>query len=332
MKSFQKITMNSGGVRFLLTLLAGLAWGNTALAQGAASAATSAQAACLVKPTTPLKYPELEVDSRVGGVLKAKLTFTRPDRAPKVEILAWSGTVALADAAEIYLLGYRLPCLGQGERVVLEQEVVFTALGADEEPRQTASSLGCMRTPGPFSYDETMQTSTLIKQKEWGNVLLGISFYAPDQPPKIKELYNSAPDRFRMAVLEHVQQYRLPCMLPGAPAVTWQQQYIFQGMASQSRLVLRDMGLVTFLGAAKDVDKVPLKFDLGTMACPFQARFTLYQPAASNNVTAIGKYVPEREPFLAWLSTLALNIEKKQFEALLGAEMVIDVPCGTIQL
>jgi len=319
-----------GRVR-MLALLAGLMWGHSALAQDAAVAAPTNYAACLVKPTTPLKYPEHEVARRNSGALKAKLTFTRPDRSPQVEVLAWGGTADMADAAEIYLLGYRLPCLGQGKQAVLEQEVVFQALGADKEPPQTASSLNCLRTPGPFNYEETMQTGTLIKQKERGNLLLELSFGAPDQPPSIKELYNSAPARFRRAVLDAVGQYRLPCMKPGAQAMTMRQLYSFTGSASQSDLVLRDMGLVAFLGAVKNVDKVPVNFDLTTMACPFQARFTMYQPAASNHVTAIGKYVPEREPFLAWLSTLALNIETRHFEALLGDEMVIDVPCGTIR-
>ena len=177
-----------------------------------------------------------------------------------------------------------------------------------------------------------MQTGSLVKQKDRGNVLLELSFDAPDQPPKIKTLYNSAPHRFHSAVLERVGEFRMPCMKPGGPTVLAQQHFSFQGVAQTTDMALRDMSLVTFLGVAKDVDKVPVKFDLGTMACPFQVRFGLYQPAAGNTVVASGKYVPERGPFLSWLSTLALNISTTQFEALMGAQMVIDVPCGTIQL
>jgi len=79
----------------------GAAWADEA------SVTKSAATACVRKPSEPLKYPERAKDLRASGSLEARLTFTRPDRAPSVEILAWGGSSEMADAAGIYLRGYR---------------------------------------------------------------------------------------------------------------------------------------------------------------------------------------------------------------------------------
>lgn len=325
----EKLARHPGAKRLqALVLLAGLAWAGLVQAQQAAAPNTSAAAACLVKPTEPLKYPYADQQMRNSGSVKAKLTFSRADRAPQVEILGWSGSAAMREAAEDYLRAYRLPCLGAGEQLALEQEVVFKALGAEGDTRSSESGpWNCVRTPGEFTYSEPPH---FLKRVAKGNFLLDLIFEAPDAPPKVKERYNSTPSRYRADVLSHVEQYRMPCMKPGEPV---QQGHHFRYWGeSNSAKVLKDMDLIAFLGAVKDVSKVPVKFELDTMSCPFQVRWRLYQPALENFVRSVGVEVPQREPFLKWLTTLTLNINKDQFEDLMGAEMVIRVPCGTIAL
>jgi len=310
-------------------LLAGLAWAGLVQAQQPATPNTSAAAACIVKPAEPLKYPEADKHLRNSGRVRAKLTFSRADRAPQVEVLGWSGSDESREAAVDHLRAYRLPCLGAGEQVALEQVVVFTALGAEGDERLGESGpWDCLRMPGPFTFSEPPH---FLKRVEKGNFLFDLIFEAPDAPPKVKEQYNSAPSRFRADVLSHVEQYRMPCMKSGEPV---QQGYHFRysGGGNAGAKFLKDMDLIAFLGAVKDVGRVPVKFELDTMSCPFQVRWKLYQPASNNYVRGIGVQVPQREPFLKWLSTLSLNVSKDQFEELMGAEMVIRVPCGTIEL
>lgn len=296
--------------------------------------ARSAEAACLQKPTEALKYPERSKERRYSGSLKARLIFTRPDDSPKIEILSWSGSSELADAAEVYLQGYRLPCLPAGGSVSLDQEVVFTASSSEDDAaaRDEDDVWSCLRTPGPFSFEEDMQTGRLIKQKTTGTLLLRLTFDAPDAPPRIERIYNSTPSMFSLAAERHAQAYRLPCLKPDGGPVKMRQAFRFNSFARSHDLVLKDVGLVELLRSIKDVDKVPVKFDLGTMSCPFKLRWRLYQPADRNIVTEIGARVPQRRAFMEWLSTLSLNMGTEQTETLFGAEAIITVPCGTIEL
>ncbi|WP_144006550.1 hypothetical protein [Pelomonas sp. KK5] len=323
-------------MRFLLVGLGAWALAGLACAQDAAPPERPAAVACLRKPAEPLKYPERARELRDSGRLKARLTFTGADRAPRVELLAWSGSPEMAEAAELYLRGYRLPCLAAGERVALDQEIVFTASADEDQAAMTASASAgvwdCLRTPPPFSYQEDMQTGRLIKQKANGTLLLELSFAAPDAAPKIRMLYNTTPHAFTAAAESDAAGYRLPCMTPGSGPYVHKQVYRFKSFARERDLVLKDMGLMDFLRAVKDPDKVPVKFDLGSMACPFKLKWRMYQPADSNVVREVGAPVAQRRAFIEWLSTLSLDLGKDQVEALLGAETVITVPCGTIEL
>ncbi|MDN3918767.1 hypothetical protein [Roseateles violae] len=292
----------------------------------------SPYAACLVKPSEPLKYPERADKLRVSGAVKARLSFSHPDRAPKVEVLAWSGDREMVEEAEIYLASYRMPCLAEGQQLALEQELVFNSDEGAHKETAAFNPWDCLRTPGPFSFLETQQTGTLIRQRTRGNVLLEMSFEAPDAPPKVREVYNSGPSQFRLEVLDHVSRYRLSCMKPGQEPVAIQQAFHYAGSARGNDYSLRDMGIVAFLGAIKDVDKVPVSFDLDAMSCPFKLRWTMYQPAQANGVAEIGARVPSRKPFIAWLETLTMQLSKDQYEALFGAHMVITLPCGKIEL
>jgi len=314
----------------LLALLFIAAFGTASAAEPAELAAT-----CLVKPAEAPKYPEREELKRTSAWLRFKLTFTQPDRAPKMELLTYNGSVGLLEAAQDYLKAYRLPCLPAGHDAVFEQVVDFEPtpeVAGHKASFLKDSAVNCLLTPEPMSVWQTQQTGRLVSQKQWGNLLVEMTFTAPDTPPAVKTLYASGNSAFLGAAREAISKYRLPCLRPEATPYTLQQQFSFRGAFQDKDYTLKNMGLMTFLRAAKDLDKLPVHFELDAMACPFKVSLKLYQPASPNQVDEVGPSVPSRAPFLDWLRLLALNIGPEQFEAVFGATSIITVPCGSIEL
>lgn len=295
--------------------------------------------ACLQRPAAP-KYPDKELERRTSGFYRVLLTFTQAQRAPQVKVLFAAGTEDLQFTAEHYVKQFRLPCLKADSVVTLVQEVRFTAVAdADAEvpqplnlPRTANPRLGeCMRTPadGP-RLSEATQLQTFQRELKNGNLVVELDFTAPDQPPQAKVVYNSLTPRHRNDVLDHVAQYRLPCLTPGERFGV--QQNFHVGFGGNRSFAFKDIGLVKFLGMTRNVEARPVNFELDTMGCPFRVRYALGRPAVPNRVTEAGARNPNRRAFIAWLEELELALTPEQFENLLGAGMFIDVPCGTIKL
>lgn len=293
---------------------------------------SNARAACLLKPPEPLKFPEHLAASGQGGSARFRLVFTRAEREPQIEMLNWYGHADLVEIAEAYVRGYRLPCLAAGERVEVEQELAFTTLPNDRAPEGETEVFKCLRTPDPGQVATPNLTRSRIKPKARGNVLLNLTFRTAEGAPEVDEVYVSAPFEFKVWVMDSVKAYRLPCLKPGSAPATMRRLFTFKANPSDPALQLRDMSLVPFLKAVKDVEKMPVKFDLDSMACPFKVIWALYQPLATNPVSEIGTRVPQRKPLLDWLGTLTLNLDEPQFEQLLGSTMVLTIPCGKVEL
>lgn len=295
--------------------------------------------ACLQRPAAP-KYPPEALERRKGGFYRVLLTFTQAQRAPEVKVLFAAGSENLQFAAEHYVKQFRLPCLKADSVVTLVQEVRFTAVAeADAEvpqplnlPRTANQRLGeCLRTPadGP-RLSEATQLQAFKREPKNGNLVVELDFTAPDQPPQARVVYNSLNPRHRNDVLDHVAQYRLPCL--GAGERYGVQQTFHVGFDGNRSFAFKDIGLVKFLGMVKNVEVRPVHFELDTMGCPFRVRYTLGRPALPNRVVESGPRNPNRSAFIAWLEELELPLTPEQFENLLGAEMLIDVPCGSIKL
>ncbi len=295
--------------------------------------------ACLQRPAAP-KYPEEELERRIGGFYRLQLTFADARRAPEVQVLFGAGNDSLQFAAKHYAQQFRLPCLKAEHTVSLVQEVRFSAVvdGAAEAPQPlnlplTANQrLGeCMRTPPDgLSLSEPAQMQTFQRELKNGNLVVEFEFTAPDQPPQAKVIYDSLNRRHRNDVLAYIEKYRLPCLSPGE---RYQAQQIFQvGFDGNRRFAFKDIGIVKFLGMVRNVDAKPVDFELDTMGCPFRLRFTLGRPAFANSVAETGARNANRRSFIAWLEQLELALTPEQLENLLGADMFIDVPCGTIKL
>jgi len=324
-------------------LLAAWALGLCALGAQAQTAlddrSGEATLACLQRPAAP-KYPEEDLERRLGGFYRVLLTFTEARRAPEVKVLFAAGSDNLQFAAEHYARQFRLPCLKADHTVALVQEVRFSAVvDADAEvpqplnlPMAANQRLGeCMRTPpeGP-RLSEAAQLQSFQRELKNGNLVVNLDFTAPDQPPQAKVVYDTLNQRHRNDVLSYVARYRLPCL--GAGERYQAQQTFHVGFDGNRRFAFKDVGIVKFLGMVRNVDAKPVNFELDTMGCPFRLRFTLGRPALANGVTETGARNPSRRGFIAWLEQLELALTPEQFENLLGAEMLIDVPCGTIKL
>lgn len=303
----------------------------------AADPGGNAPLACLVRPAAP-QYPDEALKARRGGFYRLELTFTDAESAPKVKVLFGAGSAPLLEAVELYADAFRLPCLKEGETWVMQQEIRFRGVDGGEVTTQApldtqrspnARYIACMRTPpeGPRLAGPLMEA---YRRERTGNLVLDMTFTASDQSPQIKVLYDTVSQRSRNDFIDYASQYRVPCLDAGA-SVTIRQ--VFQSGSSGNRnFAFKDVGIVQFLSGVKDVDARPVHFELDTMGCPFRLSFKLGWPALPNVVTQIGEVNPNRLAFIAWLKELELKLKPEQFESLLGAEMFIDVPCGTVKL
>ncbi len=295
--------------------------------------------ACLVRPTAP-GYPAQALEQRTGGMYRLQLTFTDAQRAPEVKVLFGSGSQALREEAERYGKQFKLPCLAAGRTVSLLQEVSFRAVSDGDVQAPQPLNLpvaanqrfaACVRTPaeGPW-IGEATQLQAFKRQLKNGNLIVQMTFTAPDQPPQAKILYDTLNARHRSDLMDYVAKYRVPCLTQGERFEI--QQTFHVGFEDNPRFAFKDVGLVKFLGLVRNVEARPVHFNLDTMGCPFRLQFTLGRPAVANRVVESGPANLNRRSFIGWIEELELGLTREQFENLLGAELFIDVPCGTIKL
>ncbi|RQO54754.1 hypothetical protein DBR47_22055 [Paucibacter sp. KBW04] len=298
--------------------------------------------ACLSKGEHALVYPERHLEAKSGGFVRVKLSFERADRAPEVEVLSRAIPEGLLDAVRSYLRQYRLPCLPAGKTLTAVQEFSFSMLSPKEitwtNPRGVREDNGekirsCLRTP-PDKLRPTWGSglASRMRQKDHGNLLLNLRFETPDGPPQVKVVYDSAPTEFRQPVLDYVAKYRMPCLVDGDRPISMEQQFHINSSGSGKSMSLKDLDLIKFLGAVKDIDQQQVNFDLNTMACPFQVVWRAGMPIEKNRVGEVGPSNLNRTEFLAWLTGLSLNVPAEAMEQLLGQSMLISVPCGEVKL
>lgn len=325
--------------RMLLAWLLGLCAFGVQAQTAVGDRSGEATLACLERPPAP-SYPAGALEQRINGSYRVELTFTDAKRSPEFKVTFGAGSEQLLDAVEGYVRQFRLPCLAAGQKVLLLQEIRFRAVtdGGVQTPgplnvplTPQASFSACMRTPagGPkLSEPSRLQASNSGLKN--GNLIAEMSFTAPDQPPQVKVLYDTLNRRHRNDVLMHVEEYRVPCLTAGERFVM--QQTFHVGFEDNRTFAFKDVGIVKFLGMVRNADARSVNFELDTMGCPFRLRFGLGRPALANSVTETGTPNPNRRGFIAWMEELELALTREQFENLLGAEMLVDVPCGTIKL
>jgi hypothetical protein len=300
------------------------------------SAADAQTLACLQRGSSKPSYPEPDLQLRKPGTVRLSLRFTAADRPPEVQVLYRAASDAMVEEISWHVRGFRLPCL-RGAPVTAIQEFSFTPLVTDpvawtplrptRDRDDTTQQLDCLRTPA-----EHPEFSGSRAQRDIGNVFVDMTFSAADAPPSIKLAYSSAGKGQENTVQDYVTQYRMPCLPPTAKPITLRQHFQFRPYGVGARLFKDAVALPAFLSNTKGIREQRVAFDFDTMACPFQVAWTLGLPKLDNRVGQVGKPDPNRTEFLAWLGGLEMDLQKAQFEQLVGQTLIINVGCGKLAL
>lgn len=305
--------------------------------------APSATLTCLtLPPGVPEQptYPAELLERKEGGTLHVELTFTAPDKKPGFKLTgdkSFEGFDRLSELVQAHTDQYRLPCMSAtGASVTMRQDYVFDPLGpgvvmasapVDAADAARRKQVAC-RTHISGANAKPDYPATSATREEEGKVWVRMRFTAPDRPPTVKIVAATPHGTLRNAATNFSEGYRLPCLQNGPIEVD--QIYSF-GVEGSSRMLLRDMPLKTFLGAAKSYPK-PAYFDLNSMACPFELRISYKQPWGKNHVAELDQSNPARAPLLNWLGGIVLSLTDKQGLAVMGDQFNVEIPCGTIDL
>lgn len=294
---------------------------------------------CLTKAAGPLPVSEQQMRESRGDhatYLRVKLAFDRPDQAPKVEVLANTVNEVVHDEVLKYLASYRLPCLGV-RTVEAIQEFHFSPLGtAEGKPLRAAAMASdpvgnCLIMPkrNPdvpnlgSRYAGTV-SKVFIEARFDGGGQIG---------PQTKIIYSDAPAALSDEVLAYLADYRMPCRRAGDKPFAFRQRFTFAyDETKPAHFKTSQLSLQQFLGSVQGWRERPAFFDLASMACPFQVEWTAMKPIETNEVRELGPSDPNRAEFLAWLRTMELKLNPKLTKQLLGETLVIDVPCGKLDL
>ncbi|WP_295639430.1 hypothetical protein [uncultured Methylibium sp.] len=295
--------------------------------------------ACLNQPAQglgPLSYPKDAADRKEAAVVRVKLTFKSADAAPSVDVLYNSGRAAFAGVVQDHVKTYRLPCLtASAAPVSATQEFQFVPGDGRKviwsEPRPDADEgdeamAACLKTKGRPEYPYRA-----LRDGVQGTVLARMTFAGPDAAPQTEIVFDGGSAALANAVKAYVRGYRLPCLEAIRAPVTATQQFTFL-VDAESIYVLKDASLKQFLGVIDGLDTQRVRFDLNTMGCPFDLRFTLYQPYQPNAVGEVGTSDPNRRELLEWLKTISLKLPPEAKRLVIGDSMTVAVPCGVLDL
>lgn len=282
----------------------------------------------------PVVYPADELLLNRGATVRVRLTFTDPASEPKVVVYYNLGSDAFADAVKEAVHAYRLPCLPPGATPVIATQT-FSFVPHDGQPVVRSRVID----------EETSELCRFIKEPQQpplyplrgigptsdsGSVIMSMTFTAKDKPPTTQVLFTAGGSRFVRAAEAFVSEYRVDCPPPYAP-IKARQAFRFH-MEGTTQYGLKNMNLKQFVGVIDKLEQQQVRFDLNTMGCPFDLRFGLYQPYASNEIGEVARTDPNRREFIDWLSRVALKLPREAHEQVIGSTFTLAVPCGTLDL
>lgn len=317
--------------------LLGLAAAGPAAAQSVLT--TSAALACLTPAAAERglpAYPRDEADRKDGGTIKAELLFTAPDKAPTFRSLGQPIGRAFEDAVARHVEAWRVPCLpAGGEAVRLLLDFVFTpgdgrrvvsGPPVDAADLQRRLQQRCLTRILPG--DHPSYPPSAARAGTQGKFLVRLRFDSPTQPPQASFLATARDPVLKAEVEDWVQGYRLPCL--GKTPIDLEMVFQFR-MEGGPRTTIRDMTLRQFVMSVRDLPR-PAYFDFQAMGCPFDLRVSYRQPFSRNGVFELEQSLPERQPFLDWLSQLALKLPERTQLQVLGDTFTLSVPCGKLDI
>lgn len=287
---------------------------------------------CLVKPGDPPRYPKRGELDRDSGAMRVLLKFSRPDAAPEVQMLYNVAREDMQDQVRSYLAGYRLPCLQPDDGAVTAVQD-FTFDGSDKDPLAVPEAPS-VSEPRCFVMPRRALDYGGNSKYRVDHVRVEATFRGDgDQPPEIRLVFARASSRFQEAVREWVAQYRMPCRKPQDKPVTMTQLFSYAPGQERFGLTRNRFPLMEFLGQTQAPGRLKARFDLRTMGCPFNVRYTLGGGAVSNDAQVVGPTDPNKVAFLHWLEGLQFNFGSKDVaDDLFGSVLQVDVPCGLLDL
>jgi hypothetical protein len=327
-----------------LLALGELVWACPAAAQTTVVAPSPAQR-CLTRGGLILgtpAYPQEAFAAKVGARVVVDLEFASATAAPEVRKIDAGDADsryarAFTDEVRRFIGDYRVPCLPASETTSLRQEFAFLPQDGrpvsmwssmSEQQRRAGRMGGCMRHIKPGTTPDYPMND--LRREQQGTVVVRAEFADGDSAPKLTVLDDGGSRALAESSREFAEGYRLPCH-DKAGAVDFVQLYIFK-IDGGARVVLKDMPLLSLLGNVKGIRSANVYFDLNTMGCPFDVRFTPMQPHAPNGVGEIGDTNTERRFFLDWLTRLQIDLPQRQLNAVTGQNAVISVPCTILRL
>lgn len=304
--------------------------------------ATPAQSlSCLVKPAKAPSYPVINKLDRGQGAMRLKLSFSKPDAAPTVEVLYNSARPDMQEQVYDYVAGYRLPCLSDADGTVSAvQEFSFSNNERDatpippERPAPGQELPFCLVMPRS---EIDPPVGGLHGNAE--HVVIAATFTGDgQQPPEMHILHSTHNTRFEHMVQERLAEYRMPCRKAGSAPQSFRQQFSFFPTDRPRYGLKREaFGLVEFLGLTRDPLAQSVRFDFNTMGCPFKVNYWIYGGSVPNEASEVGrekaKPDPNKLPFLAWLASQDIRFaNERQANDLFGSQMQINVPCTVLDL
>lgn len=291
---------------------------------------------CLVAPDrAELRYPQADLERKLGGIVRVRLSFTSATAEPRAEVFFSSGD-GFRDAALDFTAKYRLPCLVPSDGTVIATQefsfepgdgrrVIWSDLRDSSADKSRFSS--CMTGPSRLpDYPRSM-----LGGPTQGVVFARYTFTNPSGPPKVEILYDGGSARFARVAEDYGADLRLPCMTSGNGPVIAQQQFRFH-LDGDKRSALKDAALPAFVGALDRLESLHVRFDFNTMGCPFEVRFVLRQPYLDNEVGELERRDPNRREFIEWLKHVDFKMSNADRRQVLGDSMTISVPCSILDL
>ncbi len=162
-------------------------------------------------------------------------------------------------------------------------------------------------------------------------VIVEAKFVDPGKGPSTRVVYQNGPRAIVNHVREHVERYRMPCLVASEGPLVATQRFRFK-YEDNASYRLKDMHLTQFLQNVENLQLQKVRFDFNTMGCPFELEFQPYQPYARNRIGELESANPNRREFIEWLVLLKMDLPAKVVPHVIGEEMRIAVPCMVIDL
>jgi hypothetical protein len=298
-----------------------------------------AEFACLTPAAAdrkPIEYPEAARRARLSGVVRVRLVFQHPQKAPRVSFITYADVGEFNDLVEDYVSAYRLPCLREdADPVTATQEFAFRPddgqpvawrhlRGDDVDLESEACRPRYPAKPLEFPR-EAMDRGAVFAV-----LLVKMTFHGPTRPPEVEVVHKVGAPPFERAVTRWASQVRLPCLREDQALSTL--RVVSFELDSPGQIVLKDLSLQQLVPTIDKLDEQHVHFDFNAMGCPFDVRLRLFQPILKNSVGEIGVADPRRDAFLDWLSGISLKLSPKDFNHVLGTPMTVSVPCTQLDL